>query len=54
MHSDKYEIVKSYYEMYVNSGGKRGWSVAKVRNAVAKGWITEEEFEEITGEPYGE
>lgn len=45
MHSKKFETVKKWYD--------RGlWKVEAVRNAVAKGWITAEEFEEITGEPY--
>lgn len=45
--SNKYEKVKSYYD--------RGlWSVERVRNAVMKGWITAEEFETITGQPYEE
>lgn len=43
--SAKYKLVKKYYRDGL-------WSIAKVRNAVAKGWITEEEFAEITGEPY--
>ena len=43
--SDKFETVYKYYKL-----GK--WSIAKVRNAVVKGWITEEEFTIITGEPY--
>ncbi|MBQ9692491.1 MAG: XkdX family protein [Clostridia bacterium] len=51
-HSKNYEKVKAYYDMYVQSQGARGWSIEKVRNAVAKGWITEEEFFEITGEDY--
>lgn len=45
-HSPKYALVKKYYD-----GGL--WSVTAVRNAVAKGWITADEFEEITGAPYG-
>ena len=44
-HSPKYEKVKNYYD-------KGLWTVGMVRNAVIKGWITPEEFEEITGEPY--
>jgi uncharacterized XkdX family phage protein len=44
-HSDKYETVKKYYTMGM-------WDKQRVRNAVTKGWITEEEFTEITGEPY--
>ena len=44
-HSPKFELVKNYYET-----GR--WSKKAVRNAVAKGWITAEEYEEITGEEY--
>ena len=44
-HSKKYNLVKEYYD----SGA---WNIARVRNAVVKGWITTEEFEEITGEVY--
>lgn len=44
-HSDKYETVKKYYTMGM-------WDEQRVRNAVAKGWITEDEFEEITGKPF--
>lgn len=45
--SSKFEKVKSYYE--------RGlWDIFRVRNAVVKGWITAEEFEEITGTVYEE
>ena len=44
-HSANYEKVKNYYD--------RGlWNHARVRKAVEKGWITEEEFTEITGQPY--
>lgn len=45
MHSNKYETVKRYYSLKL-------WDVSKVRNAVVKSWITEEEFTEITGEAY--
>lgn len=45
MHSAKFDKVKSYYD-------NGFWSEAKVHNAVAKGWITAAEYEEITGEPY--
>jgi hypothetical protein len=44
-HSPKYDKVKAYYD-------KGLWTINMVRNAVIKGWITEEEFTEITGEPY--
>ena len=43
--SKKYELVKAYYEEGL-------WKKKAVKNAVVKGWITAEEFEEITGEPY--
>ena len=43
--SRKFEFVKAAYE--------RGtWNRAMVRNAVAKGWITAEEYEIITGVPF--
>lgn len=44
-HSKKYEKVKNYYDRGV-------WTIDMVRNAVVKGWITEAEFTEITGEEY--
>lgn len=28
------------------------WTLTMVRNAVAKGWITEDEYTELTGEEY--
>ena len=43
--SSKYEKVLKYYRTGV-------WHIAQVRNAVVKGWITEEEFFMITGEEY--
>jgi hypothetical protein len=43
--SNKYDIVKRYYD-------DGFWSIKKVRNAVKMGWITPEEFREITGEDY--
>lgn len=44
-HSKKFEKVKTYYDRGV-------WTIDMVRNAVVKGWITEEEFTEITWEEY--
>ena len=44
-HSPKFNKVKTYYD-------KGLWNIEMVRNAVIKGWITEEEFTEITGKPY--
>lgn len=44
-HSANFEKVKSYYD--------RGlWNLARVKKAVEKRWITEEEYQEITGQPY--
>ena len=43
--SPKFQKVKNYYD-------KGLWTVGMVRNAVIKGWITEEEFKLITGEDY--
>jgi len=45
--SKKYELVKNYYDNGL-------WNLTRVRNAVIKGWITEEEFKEITGQSYDE
>ena len=41
----KFELVKTYYD-------KGLWSITRVKNAVVKNWITEEQFKEITGEDY--
>lgn len=38
----KYEKVKSYFDSGL-------WSINRVANAVTKGWITAEEYKEITG-----
>lgn len=43
--SRKFEKVKAYYDCGL-------WSIARVKNAVVKGWITAAEFKEITGEDY--
>ena len=45
--SSKFQKVKYYYDNGL-------WDINRVRNAVVKNWITSEEFEEITGEPYAE
>lgn len=44
-HSPKFELVKGYYDSGL-------WKKKAVRNAVVKGWITADEYEEITGEIY--
>lgn len=41
-HSKNYSKVRMYYITGM-------WDITRVRNAVTKKWITEEEFEEITG-----
>lgn len=45
--SRKYELVKKYYDEGL-------WDINRVKRAVVKEWITAEEFELITGEPYEE
>lgn len=45
MKSKKFDLVKKYYD-------KNLWSEKMVRDAVVKNWITEEEFELITGKQY--
>ena len=49
--SAKYNIVYKYYNTR-KANGERMWDIDKVRNAVVKGWITEEEFKLITGIDY--
>lgn len=41
----KFEKVKYYYDHNL-------WSLSQVRNAVIKNWITEIQFEQITGIEY--
>lgn len=49
-HAQKFEMVRRFYNTFYN--GERLWSIEKVRNAVVKGWISAEEFSEITKEAY--
>lgn len=44
-HSPKFALVKKYYDEGM-------WNKKAVKNAVKKGWITADEYEEITGEVY--
>ena len=44
-HSQCFGIVERYYLLGL-------WDISRVQNAVIKAWITEEEFADITGEPY--
>lgn len=50
--SNKFETVKKFYNTFVN--GERMWNETRVKNAVVKGWISESEYEEITGDAYSE
>lgn len=43
-HSKNFNKVKQYYDLGL-------WNMQKVESAVGK-WITEAEFEEITGQPF--
>ena len=43
--SKNYDAVKRWYDMGL-------WNETRVRNAVKMGWITADEFEQITGYPY--
>lgn len=43
--SKNYDKVKGYYDAGL-------WDLTRVKNAVVKGWITAEEYAEITGETY--
>lgn len=38
----RYELVKKYYD-------KRLWTRKMLKNAVIKGWITQDEYDEIVG-----
>jgi len=44
-HSKKYAKVKYYYDNGI-------WSIGRVYDAVGQGWITPEEYKEITGQDY--
>lgn len=44
MNSKNFEKVRNYYDNDL-------WSIERVQAAVGK-WITEEEYQEITGEPF--
>lgn len=45
--SKKFKKVKNYYDSGL-------WTIEMVRQAVVKNWITVEEFETITGQPYND
>lgn len=44
-HSKNFANVRYWYQYNL-------WNKEKVKNAVVKGWITEDEYLEITGEEY--
>lgn len=44
-HSPNFDMVKNFYDDGL-------WKKKAVKNAVVKGWITAEEYQEITGEVY--
>lgn len=44
-HSKNFAKVKAFYEQGT-------WNEVRVRDAVVKSWITEKEFNEITGKAY--
>lgn len=46
--------MSKYYKIVKNNYDKGFWSIDRVRDAVTMGWITAEEFYDITGEPYEE
>ena len=45
--SKKFKKVKNYYDSGL-------WTIEMVKQAVIKNWITAEEFETITGQPYND
>ena len=44
--------MSKYYNLVRKNYDNGFWSIDKVRDAVIKGWITSDEFQEITGEVY--
>jgi len=42
-HSPKFELIKGYYDAGL-------WSADRVRNMVTKGWLTQDEYNEIIGD----
>lgn len=44
--------MSKYFNLVKKNYDKGLWSIDRVRDAVTKGWITEEEFLIITGEDY--
>lgn len=42
-HSPKFELIKNYYDAWL-------WTAERVLNMVVKGWITQDEYNEIIGQ----
>ena len=49
-HSKNFEKAKKNYTTMYN--GERLWNEDRLRKLVEKGWITSEDFAEITGKEY--
>ena len=44
--------MSKYYNLVKKNYDRGYWGIDKVRDAVVQGWITPEEFYDITGEVY--
>ena len=44
--------MSKYYNIVKRNYDNGFWGISRVRDAVVKGWITPEEFYDITGEVY--
>lgn len=44
--------MSKYFQLVKQNYDRGFWTLQQVRNAVSMGWITENEFEEITGVEY--
>lgn len=44
--------MSKYYKLVKRNYDNGFWDISRVRDAVVKGWITPEEFYDITGEVY--
>lgn len=50
----RYQLTNGFQQVQEKSGiiPKELWNIERVKMAVAKKWITEKEYEKITGEKY--
>ena len=44
--------MSKYYKLVKRNYDNGYWDISRVRDAVVKGWITVDEYQEITGEVY--